>query len=63
MGRTAICYDHRYDAELYYLGLAIDENHIEGFVEGCLERIGENDPDEEQLFRALWEDGPSTRWC
>ena len=29
---------------------------IEGFVEGCLERIGEDDPDEEQLFRDLWED-------
>jgi hypothetical protein len=25
-------------------------------VEGCLERIGEDDPDEEQLFRDLWED-------
>jgi hypothetical protein len=25
-------------------------------VEGCLERIGENDADEERLFRDLWED-------
>jgi hypothetical protein len=25
-------------------------------VEGCLERIGEDDPDEEQRFRDLWED-------
>jgi hypothetical protein len=25
-------------------------------VEGCLERIGEDDPDEEQLFRDLFED-------
>jgi hypothetical protein len=25
-------------------------------VEGCLERIGEDDPDEEQIFRDLWED-------
>lgn len=27
-----------------------------GFVEGCLERIGEDDPEEERLFRNLWED-------
>jgi hypothetical protein len=25
-------------------------------VEGCLERIGEDDPDEGRLFRDLWED-------
>jgi hypothetical protein len=25
-------------------------------VEGCLEKIGEDDPDEEQLFRDLWKD-------
>ena len=25
-------------------------------MEGCLERIGEDDPDEELLFRDLWED-------
>jgi hypothetical protein len=29
---------------------------VEGFVEGCLERIGEDNPEEEQLFRDLWED-------
>jgi hypothetical protein len=29
---------------------------VEGFVEGCLERIGEDDPDEELLFRDLWSD-------
>ncbi len=28
-----------------------------GWVEGCLERIGEDDPDEELLFRDLWDDG------
>jgi hypothetical protein len=26
------------------------------FIEGCLERIGEDDPEEEQAFRDLWED-------
>ena len=25
-------------------------------MEGCLDRIGEDDPDEEQLFRDLFED-------
>jgi hypothetical protein len=29
---------------------------VDGWVEGSLERIGEDDPDEEQLFRDLWED-------
>ena len=55
-GRAAIGYDHGYDAEVFYLGLALDPHYVEGFVEGCLERIGEDDPDEEQLFRDLWED-------
>jgi hypothetical protein len=55
-GRTAIGYDHGYDGEVFYLGLALDERYVEGFVEGCLERIGEDDPDEELLFRDLFED-------
>jgi hypothetical protein len=28
----------------------------ESFIEGYLERTGEEDPDEEQLFRDLWDD-------
>ena len=55
-GREAIGYDHGYDAEKFYLGLALDPKYIEGFVEGCLERIGEDDPEEEMLFRDLWDD-------
>ena len=55
-GRAAIGYDHGYDGEVFYLGLALDERYVEGWVEGCLERIGEDDPDEELLFRDLWED-------
>ena len=55
-GRAAIGYDHGYDAEVFYLGLALDERYIEGFVEGCLERIGEDNPEEGQLFRDLWDD-------
>jgi hypothetical protein len=55
-GRAAIGYDHGYDAEVFYLGLALDPAYVEGFVEGCLERIGEDNPEEEEIFRDLWED-------
>jgi hypothetical protein len=55
-GRAAIGYDHGYDGEVFYLGLGLDPHYIEGWVEGCLERIGEDDPEEERLFRDLWED-------
>jgi hypothetical protein len=55
-GREAIGYDHGYDGEIFYLGLALNPAYVEGFVEGCLERIGEDYPDEERLFRDLWED-------
>ena len=54
-GRAAIGYDHGYDAQVFYLGLALDPAYVDGFVEGCLERIGEDDPEEERLFRDLWE--------
>ena len=30
--------------------------YVEGFIEGCLERIGEDDPEEEPIFRDLWDD-------
>jgi hypothetical protein len=36
--------------------LVLDPKYIEGFVEGYLERIGEDEPEEENLFRDLWED-------
>jgi len=54
-GRAAIGYDHGYDGEVFYLGLVLDPNCVDGFVEGCLERIGEDHPDEELLFRDLWD--------
>jgi hypothetical protein len=54
-GREAVGYDHGYDAEVFYLGLALDERYVNGWVEGCLERIGEDNPEEEQRFRDLWE--------
>ena len=28
----------------------------ERFVEGCLERIGEDDPDEGDFLRSIWEE-------
>lgn len=56
-GRAAIGYDHGYDAEVFYLGLALDPAYVDGFVEGCLERIGEDDPYEEEFLRGIWEDG------
>jgi hypothetical protein len=31
-------------------------NYVEGFAGGCLERFSEDDPEEDQLFRDLWED-------
>ena len=54
-GREAIGYDHGYDGEVFYLGLALDPAYIEGWVEGCLERIGEAYAEDEQIFRNLWE--------
>jgi hypothetical protein len=55
-GRAAIGYDHGYDGEVFYLGLTLDPHYVDGWVEGCLERIGEDYPEEELLFRDLWED-------
>ncbi len=42
-GRAAIGYDHGYDTEVFYLGLAVDEK----YVEGSLDRPA----------RTIWEDG------
>ena len=48
--------------EVFYLGLALDERYVEGFVEGCLERIGEDDySDEEDFLRHIWEEGDDLR--
>ena len=55
-GRAAIGYDHGYDAQKFYLGLALYPKYVEGFVKGCLERMGEEEPDDEALSRDLWED-------
>jgi len=55
-GRAAIGYNHGYDAQKFYLRVALDPKYVEGVVEGCLERIGEDDAEGELLFRDLWED-------
>ncbi len=69
-GPGRLGYDHGYDAEVFYLGLALDEM----FVEGCLERIGKDDSDEEDFLQGIWEERflqsrggrennhPATRW-
>jgi hypothetical protein len=54
--RAAIGYDHGYDTQKFYLGLTLDPKYVEGFVEGCLERMGEDELEDEALFRDLWED-------
>jgi hypothetical protein len=36
--------------------LVLDERYVEGLAEGCPNRIGEDDPDEELLFPDLWDD-------
>ena len=55
-GRAAIGYDHGYYAQRFYLGLAFDPKYVEGFVEGCFERIGEDYSEEEMLLRKLRND-------
>jgi len=55
---SATGYDLGLDAQDFYLGLALDVEYVEGFVEGCPERIGEeDDPDEEDFLRGIREDG------
>jgi hypothetical protein len=56
-GRAAIGYEHGYDGKVFYLELALDPAYVEGFVEGCLERNGEEDSDEEEFLRGTWEEG------
>ena len=36
--------DHGHNVQKFYLGLALDPKYVEGLVEGCLERIGEDEP-------------------
>ena len=56
-GITAIGYDYGYDAEIFYEGHADDQEFVKGFVEGCLDRIAEDEPEEADFLRNLWEGG------
>ena len=40
-----------------YLGYGLDEKYVKGFVEGCLERIGDDDKEGELFLRDVWEEG------
>lgn len=57
-GMAAIGFDYGYDARLFHEGHADDREYVRGFVEGCLERLVDQDkPEEADLLGALWEDG------
>lgn len=57
-GRSAaIGYDHGYDFGVFYEGSADDGWYVEGFVEGSLERIGEEGAGEERFLEDLWGGG------
>ena len=42
-GRAATGYDHGYDGEVFYLGLALAPAYVAGFIEGRLEKICEGE--------------------
>lgn len=54
-GTAAVGYDHGYDFDVFYEGSAADEEYVRGFVEGRLERIGEEEPEAAAFMRDLWE--------
>lgn len=56
-GMAAVGYDCGYDMEVFHEGHADDEEYVRGFVEGCLERTGEDEPEEEDFLRGMWEGG------
>jgi hypothetical protein len=55
--RVVIGYDHGYYIRKVHLGVALDTKYVQRLVEGCLERIGEDDPDGEYFLRDIWEEG------
>lgn len=56
-GIAAIGYDFGYDAPVFHEGHADDQEYVKGFVEGCLERIADEEPEEVGFLRSLWEGG------
>lgn len=58
LGMAAIGFDCGYDFLVFHEGHADDEEYVAGFVEGCLERLLDQDePDESDHLRDLWENG------
>ena len=55
--RAAIGYDHGCEDQKFYLRLALDPHYVEGSWRACLERIGEDEPEDEAFFRDLREEG------
>jgi hypothetical protein len=56
-GMAAIGYNYGYDAENFYEGHVDDQEFVKEFVEGCLDRIAEDEPEEANFLRNLWEGG------
>ncbi len=56
-GMAAVGYDYGYDAAVFCEGHADDEEFVRGFVEGCLDRIAEDEPEEVGFLRNLWKGG------
>jgi len=58
LGMAAIGFDCGYDFLVFHEGHADDEEYVAGFVEGCLERLLDQDePEESDHLRDLWENG------
>lgn len=58
-GMEEIGYDDGYDALVFHEGHADDDEYVRGFVEGCLERIAEEDSEGASLLGNLWRGGDS----
>jgi hypothetical protein len=55
---AAVGFDCGYDFLIFHEGHADDEEYVRGFVEGCLERLLDQDePEESDYLRDLWENG------
>lgn len=62
-GRAATGYDHGYDGEVFYLGLALDERYVEGWVEGAAwRRSGKTTPTRNGSSEISGRMTPSGRW-
>ena len=60
-GMAAIGYG--YDAGIFCEGHADDEEFVKGFVEGCVDGIAEDEPEEADFLRNLWEGDEEEDWA